>query len=55
VGLEANMDGTEILAPPPEFNRRTVHPVARRYTHCAAPATFMSFSISYEVGLYLRS
>ena len=55
VVLEASLDGKEILAPPPEFDRRTVHPVARRYTDCAVPATFTSFSISYEAGLYLRS
>jgi hypothetical protein len=51
VGLRAGLDGAENLAPPQEFDPRTVQPVASCYTDYAIPARFNTivYSIFYKL------
>jgi hypothetical protein len=47
VGLGASLDGCGKSRPPPEFDPRTVQPVASRYNDCAIPGRH-SYRIWWE-------
>jgi len=54
VGPRAVLDGVRKIAPPPEFDFRTIQPIASRYTDCAIPAYFMNILEIYDSEIVLQ-
>jgi len=54
VGLRAGLDGCGKSRPPPEFDPRTVQPVASRYTDWAIPDHHLTYWVDLRVVVWVK-